>query len=139
VKRQLFLTTALGALLLTACENKNKETASRVDEPYVPLDQMETAPAEKPMTTSGAETQPPAGTAADYKPSRSGAAAADEVLAPTDETGGQTYVVQKGDTLCSLARKFYGDQARWKDIWEANRARLSDPDKLSVGMKLIIP
>ena len=47
--------------------------------------------------------------------------------------------MQKGDTLFSLARKFYDDQARWKDIWEANRTRLPDPDRLSVGMKLIIP
>jgi nucleoid-associated protein YgaU len=129
VKRQLFLTAALGALLLTACENKNTETASRVEEPYVPLDQMETAPAGQPMTTTGAETPAP----------DQSATAADEALAPTGQTGGQTHVVQKGDTLFGLARKFYGDEARWKDIWEANRARLSDPDKLSVGMKLIIP
>ena len=53
--------------------------------------------------------------------------------------GGQVYTVQKGDSLYELARRFYNDQSRWREIWEANKNRLADPDKLQVGMKLIIP
>ncbi len=65
--------------------------------------------------------------------------AEDEVLTPTGSEG-RTYVVQKGDTLYSIARKFYnGDQSRWRVIYEANRSRLRGPDQLAVGMKLIIP
>jgi len=131
----VFLTAALGALLLTACENKDKEAASRVEEPYVPLERVDAPPAGQPMTTRDFGTAPPAETAADYNASGSGTSTPDEVLTPA----GQTYIVQKGDTLFSLARKFYSDQARWKDIWEANRTRLPDPNKLSVGTKLIIP
>ena len=135
MKRHVFLTAALGALLLTACENKDKEAASRVEEPYVPLERVDAPPAGQPMTTRDFGTAPPAETAADYNASGSGTSTPDEVLTPA----GQTYIVQKGDTLFSLARKFYSDQARWKDIWEANRTRLPDPNKLSVGTKLIIP
>jgi nucleoid-associated protein YgaU len=67
---------------------------------------------------------------------RSTTGEADEPLAPI---GGQVYTVQKGDTLYKLARRFYNDQSRWRDIWEANRNRIPDPDKIAVGMKLIIP
>jgi nucleoid-associated protein YgaU len=47
--------------------------------------------------------------------------------------------VQKGDTLYKVARRFYNDQSRWREIWEANKTRLPDPDKLPIGIKLIIP
>lgn len=60
----------------------------------------------------------------------------DEVLAPTGE---QTYVVRKGDTLYSLARRFYGKDSAWRTIYNANRDRLSNPNRLNVGAKLVIP
>jgi proteasome lid subunit RPN8/RPN11 len=49
------------------------------------------------------------------------------------------YRVQGGDTLWDLARTFYGDPHAWPKILDANRARLSDPDHLSVGQVLDIP
>jgi len=49
------------------------------------------------------------------------------------------YVVQKGDTLYSIARKIYNDQTKWKAIYQANKDRISDPDVLKVGQKLILP
>lgn len=53
--------------------------------------------------------------------------------------GAQVHVVRPKDTLFKLAREYYNDQARWRDIWNANINRVPDPDKLNVGMKLIIP
>ena len=64
---------------------------------------------------------------------------------PSDTTlaaatgGGATHVVAKGDTLFGLARQYYNDQRRWKDIYEANRDQVSDPDRISVGQQLVIP
>jgi len=49
------------------------------------------------------------------------------------------HVVAKGDTLYGLARKYYNDQRRWKDIYEANRGTLANPDTLKVGQELVIP
>lgn len=49
------------------------------------------------------------------------------------------HVVAKRDTLYALARQYYGDQRRWKDIYEANRSALVDPNKISVGQSLLIP
>ena len=51
----------------------------------------------------------------------------------------QTYVVQSGDTLASISRKFYHSSARWKEILDANRKSIDDPEKLRVGQSLIIP
>ena len=49
------------------------------------------------------------------------------------------YVVVKGDTLSRIAREFYGDAAKYRLIFEANRAVLEHPDKIYPGLSLIIP
>lgn len=50
-----------------------------------------------------------------------------------------TYTVQVGDTLGSIAQKFYGRASRWPEIYEANRGKLRHPDILFHGTKLCIP
>ncbi len=57
----------------------------------------------------------------------------------TEKAGGQTYVVQRGDTLASISRKFYKNSTRWKQILDANRETINDPKKLSAGQTLTIP
>lgn len=49
------------------------------------------------------------------------------------------HVVKSKDTLCSLAREYYNDVSQWKKIYEANRAQIRDPDKIYIGMELVIP
>ena len=51
----------------------------------------------------------------------------------------RTYTVQKGDTLASIARKFYKTSQRYKDIQDANQNLLSGGVNLKVGQVLIIP
>jgi len=54
--------------------------------------------------------------------------------------GGQTYVVQEGDTLFDIARYELGKSTRWVEIAELNRDVLGDDyDLLSVGMELTLP
>ena len=51
-----------------------------------------------------------------------------------------THVVEAGDTLSALALKYYGDAARWPEIYKANREVIGDdPSKIYVGQKLTIP
>ncbi|HLM21123.1 MAG TPA: LysM peptidoglycan-binding domain-containing protein [Propionibacteriaceae bacterium] len=53
---------------------------------------------------------------------------------------GQRFVtVRRGDTLSSIAEAELGASSRWTEIFKANRAQLSDPDELAVGMRLVIP
>ena len=58
---------------------------------------------------------------------------------PGSKKGGQTYVVQPGDTLFSISRKFYKSPKRWKAILEANKKDIRDAKDLTVGHTLIIP
>lgn len=58
----------------------------------------------------------------------------------TAPTGGSRYhTVQKKETLCSISRQYYGDAAKWKEIYAANRADIGDPNKIRVGQRLVIP
>jgi nucleoid-associated protein YgaU len=58
----------------------------------------------------------------------------------TAEAGSETYEVQSGDTLLTIAVQYYGDASQWRRIYDANKDTIgADPDKLQVGMKLTIP
>jgi nucleoid-associated protein YgaU len=57
----------------------------------------------------------------------------------TGKKGDRSYVVQSGDTLFSISRKFYKSPKRWKEILDANRKSIHDPKKLTVGQSLVIP
>lgn len=51
----------------------------------------------------------------------------------------RVYVVQRGDTLQSLALRYYGTRAAWEKIYQANRSGLPSKDQLKVGQQLVIP
>jgi nucleoid-associated protein YgaU len=52
---------------------------------------------------------------------------------------GSTVRLGPGETLQSIAEKFYGDRSAAQRIWEANRDRLRSPDLAVVGMELRLP
>lgn len=49
------------------------------------------------------------------------------------------HVITAGDTLIALAARYYGDEAQWPAILDANRDRIDDPENLRVGTELRIP
>jgi nucleoid-associated protein YgaU len=51
-------------------------------------------------------------------------------------SGGSTYTVQSGDTLSKIG-SHYG--VSWQKIFEANRDKLDDADKIRPGQELTIP
>ena len=53
--------------------------------------------------------------------------------------GARTHTVTAGDTLSHLAQRYYGNASRWPAIFEANRDKLSDPDRIYPGQVLRIP
>src|SRR5436190_23971039 len=55
------------------------------------------------------------------------------------KAGGRTYIVQSGDTLASISRKFYKSPRRWEKILNANKESIHNPENLKVGQTLIIP
>ena len=51
--------------------------------------------------------------------------------------GDEVYEVKSGDSLSKIASHY--DGVSWKEIFEANRDQLDDPDKIFPGQKLRIP
>lgn len=50
-----------------------------------------------------------------------------------------TYTVQRGDTLSAIAGRLLGSQGEWRALWEANRATVADPNRISPGQVLRLP
>ena len=149
-----------GALLISGCH-----TAVQVTEhPRVDLELgggnrgylVGTPPAAGEMKTTRQMVETVVEVPSSYKPKRSGAPADLEGIAPPEtdmgteqeavQMGGapgkyDTYVVQKGDSLWSIAAKpqIYGNPNRWRRIFDANRDLLKSPDRLRAGMTLKIP
>ncbi len=51
----------------------------------------------------------------------------------------KTHTVAAGDTLTSIAQKYYGDASKWNKIFDANKDTLPSANALQVGQKLKIP
>jgi len=104
--------------------NADAQTAEAFYQPYTPTPYSEPAQEYEPYAVDPAPAERSAST----------------LLASAGATGSATYhTVMKSDTLYGLARTYYGNAARWKDIYEANRDELADPNKIFVGQQLLIP
>jgi len=100
-----------------------------------------TAAPTTPGATSGSSgpvgTSGPAGSTGAASSSTGGASD----VSPTATAAGR-YTIQRGDTLSSIADRFYGTKAEnaWRRIYEANRSAIGDdPARLRVGMSIVIP
>ena len=51
----------------------------------------------------------------------------------------KTYVVEDGDTLYGIAKRFYGSIRPWKMIREANKALISSDNRLKAGDTIVLP
>jgi LysM repeat protein len=50
-----------------------------------------------------------------------------------------TYTVRSGDTLSSIAERYYHNASRWQWIYQANRSKIHNPNSIYVGERLTIP
>ncbi|MET9669629.1 LysM peptidoglycan-binding domain-containing protein [Streptomyces sp. NPDC006475] len=65
---------------------------------------------------------------------------------PTTQLGGtaehqnsDTYVVESGDYLSTIAQEELGDGDRWPELYQANRDEITDPDVIHPGQRLDLP
>ncbi len=63
----------------------------------------------------------------------------DQLAAPPQTEEVELYVIQKGDTLSAIAKRFYGNANAYPRIFEANREVIKDPDLIFPGQKIRIP
>ena len=47
--------------------------------------------------------------------------------------------MQAGDTLSKISKQFYGNANDYMKIFNANKDKLKDPDKIQPGQQLNIP
>lgn len=97
--------------------------------PAQPTQHATTAPT--PQATSSTAHRPDFGNVA------SGSSTA-PATAPAP-AGQRTHTVAKGETLSKIAQQAYGNANRWKLIFDANRDKLDDPDRIYPGQVLVIP
>jgi LysM repeat protein len=77
-------------------------------------------------------------TTPDHVPAAS-AAVGHAVAKPAAAPADQTYIVQAGDSLWSIAQRFYGNPFKWPDIYHANQSQIADPNAINIGQALTIP
>ena len=58
---------------------------------------------------------------------------------PAGPTHPETYVVQEGDTLYGVAKRFYGRLSAWKEIRDANKAQIFADNRLRAGETIKLP
>ena len=56
-----------------------------------------------------------------------------------DDSVYHRHVVAKGETLGKIAKHYYGDAMKYKQIFEANTNILSNPDLIHPDQELVIP
>lgn len=57
----------------------------------------------------------------------------------TEEIVETTYTIEKGDTLSKIAKDHYGRAGAWREIFEANRDVIEDPDRIFPGQVIKLP
>ena len=66
-------------------------------------------------------------------------AAAAAAAGSSSTPAARTYTVQPGDSLSKISKQFYGNASMYMKIFEANKDKLDDPDKIRAGIDLRIP
>ena len=102
------------------------------------------------MAIAGVLVAMPQAHAAVKSPAKSDATSTGEMKAIKAETdalvttkvvkaSSTTYTVQSGDTLASIAERYYHNSSDWTWIYDANRSKISNPNSIYVGEHLTIP
>jgi nucleoid-associated protein YgaU len=59
--------------------------------------------------------------------------------APPQQAKVEYYVIQKGDSLSAVAKRYYGNAKDYPRIFDANREVIKNPDLIYPGQKIRIP
>ena len=164
MRRSAQLVMGIGAIvLLSGCQTSTRVATRVTEQPRVDLSLeggnrgylVGTPPPAPELKTTRQMVETTIELPTFYRSKRSGAQATLESNAPEASAvvvggGGEaaaapqqydSYAVQKGDSLWSIAAKpeIYGKASAWHRIYDANRDILKSPNRLKAGMTLKIP
>ena len=54
-------------------------------------------------------------------------------------TGAQTYTIAEGGTLAAVSTRVFGKGEFWRQVFEPNRDRIEDPDRIFPGQTIKLP
>lgn len=91
----------------------------------------------RPVPNVPARNSPPASVRVAPAPTKP--ASAQPAPPVTRAASARKHIVQPGDTLSKIAQQVYGNRAKWRDIYAANRGVMKNETDLKVGMELKIP
>jgi nucleoid-associated protein YgaU len=129
----------MSALFILGCAKPQGAVVVNVPDEIVPTDKAE--PAEQtpppndilavPQTEPAQTPAQPVSTAQPLPRS--------QYADPAPPPQPRVHVVQPKETLYGIARRYYGEGKQWRRIFQANNNRITDPNRIEIGMKLIIP
>jgi nucleoid-associated protein YgaU len=62
-----------------------------------------------------------------------------DIVAALEPANVEYYLIQSGDSLSKIAKKYYNNAAEYPRIFEANKEVIKDPDLIYPGQKIRIP
>jgi nucleoid-associated protein YgaU len=74
---------------------------------------------------------------ADFSDVQGGSSSTAPAQRPAEQV--RTYTVASGDSLSKIAKREYGDADKWRAIFDANRDKIKDPDRIYPGQVLTLP
>ena len=98
------------------------------------------APTPAPISASSVSAPPPppdSRTVEERAPAPASLAA--PAPRPPAEAPGEVVVVVRGDSLWRIAGRHLGAATAWPRLHRANRETVADPDRISPGMRLVVP
>ncbi|MCA9061955.1 MAG: LysM peptidoglycan-binding domain-containing protein [Planctomycetaceae bacterium] len=111
-------------------------STDQVPRPLPPLPSLPKEPADFAAADTSREQKDGVKLKAADNPSKDDDSPAGEFQLPEEF---REYTVEYGDTLSEIAERFLGSQARYREIYEANKDRMDSPDHLRVGKAIRIP
>lgn len=96
-----------------------ESASAHVEEPTLSLE----VPAEQEVTSVAPQIEAPSEVEPSTKPSQEA----------------ELVTIKPGDSLVRLALRKYGHKAFWVYIYEENREKIKDPDRIDLGTKLTLP
>lgn len=120
MRARTILAVVVSAMVAFGCEQQKRDEVPQVD-----LEEL--------VTDHPVEREP--AVVVEREPSAPAEPSEPAPPAPTQ----QTYTMKPGDTLYTLARRFYGDGKLWTKIHEANKDKIRDVYDIPIGTVLTIP